>query len=167
MFTSIMVTDRKTQIYLDYDKKVMGYLRSHLTNVQDAEDLHSAVFEKVYRNLDRFDESKASLSTWIYTIAQNTLTDFFRVRHIHSELEETVAVEDNGMDDICKQETLEELADALEELTERERDIIILHYFKGVSLKDIAVKMDMSYSNMKLVHNKALFRLREKLACLL
>ncbi len=160
------MTDRKTQIYLDYDKKVMGFLRARISNVQDAEDLHAAVFEKVYRNLERFDASKASLSTWIYTITQNTLTDFFRVRHVHSELDEAFADESDDMENICKEETLEELANALESLAERERDIIILHYYSGLSLKEIASKMDMSYSNMKLVHNKALFHLREQMAAL-
>ncbi|MCQ2477227.1 MAG: hypothetical protein MJ125_05255 [Clostridia bacterium] len=35
---------------------------------------------KIYEKTDSFDESKASLSTWIYTVARNTLTDYYRMR---------------------------------------------------------------------------------------
>ena len=61
------------------------------------------------------------------------------------------------------EETLNELASALEKLPERERDLIILHYYHNRQLKEIAVKMHMSYSNCKLVHNKALMKLRQYL----
>ena len=61
------------------------------------------------------------------------------------------------------EETLNELADALEKLPQRERDLIILHYYTGLTLKEVAVKMSMSYSNTKLVHNKALMLLRNRM----
>ena len=49
-------------------------------NVQDAEDITSIVFEKVVSNLASFDESRASFTTWIYRIAMNSVTDFYRSR---------------------------------------------------------------------------------------
>ena len=59
-------------------------------------------------------------------------------------------------------ETLDILADALEQLDTRLRDIIILHYYGGKSLKEIAAAMGMSYPNMKILHKKALNRLKVK-----
>ena len=70
----------KTEIYKDYHGKVFGYIISQVSNSDLAEDLCEDVFLKVYEKLDTFDETKASISTWIYTIARNTLTDYYRTR---------------------------------------------------------------------------------------
>ena len=45
-------------------------------------------------------------------------------------------------------------------LKERERDLILLHYYKGLTLKEVADKMGMSYINAKVIHKKALAALR-------
>ena len=62
--------------------------------------------------------------------------------------------------DIIKAEMLDQLADALESLADRERDLIILHYYSNLTLKEIAVKMRMSYANVKIIHKKALSKMR-------
>ena len=151
------------QVYQSYSKKVMSYIRPRINNPSDAEDLHSSVFTKVYEKFSSFDQTKASVSTWVYTIARNTLIDFFRTRKVMDELGDEDIVEEDAFQGILNEETLNELASALEKLPERERDLIILHYYHNRQLKEIAVKMHMSYSNCKLVHNKALMKLRQYL----
>ncbi len=148
------------EVYQTYEKKVMGYIRSKINNPSDAEDLHSIVFTKVFEKFDSFDQTKASVSTWVYTITRNTVIDFFRVRKVHQELGEADVVEEDAFQGIFDEETLGELASALEKLPERERDLIVLHYYHNIQLKEIAVRMSMSYSNCKIVHNKALMKLR-------
>ena len=144
------------QIYLEYRDKICSYIRGKVENYHDAEDLTAQVFEKVYSKLDSFDETKASLSTWIYTIARNTVTDFYRTRRIHAGYDEAYELAAPEQD----RDILEELADALQTLKERERDLILLHYYKGLTLKEVADKMGMSYINAKVIHKKALAGLR-------
>ena len=153
----------KEKIYRDYYEKVFGYILSKINNVQDAEDLSSEVFLKVYAKLDSFDENKASLSTWIYTVTRNTLTDYYRTRKVFAAMPEEIEDETSVVDEICNAEALENLADALEMLEKRERDIIILHYYSGKTLKEIADKLGISYSYVKILQNKALEKLRKKL----
>ena len=153
----------KEQIYLKYRDKVYGYILSKINNVQDAEDLSSEVFLKVYAKLDSFDENKASLSTWIYTVTRNTLTDYYRTRKVFFEIPEDAEDDASTEDDICNAEALEALANALEALEKRERDIIILHYYSGKTLKEISEKLGISYSYVKILQNKALENLRKKL----
>ena len=64
---------------------------------------------------------------------------------------------------VSTDEPVPETEEALEKLPQRERDLIILHYYTGLTLKEVAVKMSMSYSNTKLVHNKALMLLRNRM----
>ena len=42
----------------------------------DTSDIVQETFIKIWKNLNRFDEDKASFKTWIFTIARNTATDF-------------------------------------------------------------------------------------------
>ena len=57
-------------------------------------------------------------------------------------------------------DALDSLADALLALKERERDLIVLHYYTGHTLKETAEMMSMSYINAKVIHKKALESLR-------
>ena len=97
----------------------MGHIRPRINNPADAEDLHSAVFTKVYEKFSSFDQTKASISTWVYTIARNTLIDFFRTHRIHDELGDEDMVEEDAFQGILTEETLDELAEALKKLPER------------------------------------------------
>ncbi len=148
-------------VYQLYQGKVKSYIRSKISNSYEAEDLLSTVFLKIYEKFETFDQSKASISTWIYTIARNTMIDFFRVRKVNEEIQDDDIVAEDAYQGILNEETLQELASALDMLPQREKDLIILHYYSRLQLKEIAQRMGMSYSNCKLVHNKALMHLRQ------
>ena len=146
------MTAAAEDIYLAYYDKISAYVRGKVENHYDAEDLVSQVFEKVYGKLHSFDETKASLSTWIYTITRNTVTDYYCTRRIHASYDETYELPAPEKD----RDVLDTLADALMTLKTRERDLILLHYYKGLTLKEVADKMGMSYINAKVIHKKAL-----------
>ena len=143
------------QVYQNYSKKIMSYIRPRINNPADAEDLHATIFTKIFEKFAFFDQTKA---------ARNTLIDFFRTRKIYDELGDEDIVEEDAFQGILDEETLQELTDALKKLPQRERDLIILHYYNNMQLKEIALKLHMSYSNCKLVHNKALMKLHQYLA---
>ena len=145
------------QIYLQYHDKVRAYVRGKIQDPHDVEDLVSAVFMKIVQKLDSYDPDKASVSTWVYTITRNTVTDHFRTRRT------LVALEDYMMDEQPEEftdDTLDSLADALLAMKERERDLIVLHYYTGHTLKTVAEMMGMSYINAKVIHKKTLESLR-------
>lgn len=158
----MLITEQlKTDIYRDYYHKIRGYIQSKVSDSELAEDLCADVFVKVYEKLDTYDESVASLSTWIFTIARNRLTDHYRTRRVMPEVPETYAAPISLEDDVCNASELETLADALESLDERERDIVVFRYYSGMTLKEIAQKMNISYAYVKVLHNKALSELRK------
>ncbi len=154
----------KEEIYTQYRDKVFGYVRNHVNSPEDAEDITSDIFVKIYSKLDTYDESKASLSTWIYSMTSNTVIDFYRTNHIHSEIPEDLTDDGSSIEDeVLNNESLEILADALSRLPQELMDIIVLRYYKGLTLQDIAVKMNLSYGVAKLRHREALGKLREML----
>ena len=155
-----MTEAQKTQIYADFSPKVMGYILHKVDKRQLAEDLCADVFVKVYESLGTFDETKASLSTWIYTITRNTLIDYYRTHRVFDEVPETLTANESIEDDLIRDEMLEALADALEKLDVRQRDLILFHYYRGLTLKEIGERMGISYAYVKLLHNNALQNLR-------
>ena len=145
------------QIYLQYHDKVRAYVRGKIQDPHDVEDLVSAVFMKIVQKLDSYDPEKASVSTWVYTITRNTVTDYFRTRCTLVALEDYMA--DEAPEEL-NDGVLDSLADALLALKEKERSLIVLHYYTGHTLKEVAEMMGMSYINAKVVHKKALDSLR-------
>ncbi len=150
----------KDKVYTEYKEKVMRYMLKKVQNPHDAEDLTSEVFLKVFKSIESFNENKASISTWIYTVARNTVIDYYRTRKDTAELDENLTAE-NADTSLFKNEMLEALAAALESIDERSRNIVILHYYNGLPLKSIAEAMGISYSHTKLLHNKALTELKK------
>ena len=149
----------KEQIYKDYYLKVRNFVLSKINDMNISEDLTSDIFVKIYENIDRFDEKKASISTWVFTITRHKLIDYYRTRKISVELPADLTYEDED-EKICNEDNLAILKEGLKKLNEKERDIIILHYYSNISLKDIAVKLNISYIYAKVLHQKALTKLK-------
>ena len=159
-----MQTADLDRIYTEYSGKVMGYIRARIRSSADAEDIHSEVFEKILRKIEDFDETKASLNTWIFTITRNTVIDHFRRSRPSEELDENISDDTELDEDLLQTESLGELAAALHRLPQQMMDIIVLRYYDGKPLTEIAEMMHLSYGAVKLRHQNALIMLRESLA---
>lgn len=162
-----MENEINEQIYQEYYPKVFGYLRSRVERIQDAEDLAQTVFIKVYSKMDMFDSEKSSISTWIFNITRNTLIDHQRSMSFrnHDEIPETMTDDsEDALDGLINEESLERLADALEQLTDEERDLIIMHYYNNYTMLKIADMMCRPYGQIKRLHVKAIQKLKKYLA---
>ena len=156
-----MTLQDQEKIYTAFSGKVFGYIMNRVQRRADAEDLCADVFEKVYRKIGEFDRSRASLSTWIFTITRNTVIDYFRRNKPTAELDENLADDFVVDDNLIRSETLDELADALSTLPQVLRDIIVLRYYDRKPLTEIADLMHLSYGAVKLRHQNALLLLRQ------
>lgn len=153
-------------IYTQFCDKVSRFVRSKIYNQIDAEDIVQAVFLKVYSSLDKYDEAKASFSTWIYTITRNTVYDYLKDKREHpvSELKENTEESEEKTDErILNNETLEELTLALEKLPEMERDVIILTYYHGKTKVEVAKILGITYGQLRYLHDNAVSRLKKLL----
>ena len=151
--------DLSQKTYIEYKDPVFRYIMKRVQNRAIAEDLLSEVFLKVHGNLHTYDEQKSCLSTWIYTIAHNTVCSYYR----KAQMQELPLDEETLVDcsDPVEQALLQELlAQAMETLSQREQDIIVLYYYHGLPLKVIAEKVGVSYANAKFIKLQALNKLK-------
>ncbi len=151
------------EIFIKYHDKIEHYIYGKVSDKYTAEDLTSIVFLKICQKLSEYDQTKASISTWIYTIANNTVIDYYRTNKIHEEIPEEITSLEEIDENMINEETLGELAAALKKLPERERDILVFRFYDDMKLKDVAEKMGMSYANAKVVQAKAINHMREYL----
>lgn len=151
----------QTEVYNLYYNKVFGYVLNRVHSRADAEDITSEVFLKLFSKSDEFDLKRPGASTYIFRVMQTTLADFYRKnRIVYVSLEEVAdeADEEENLDEL-----LASLDNALDTLAERELAIVILHYYHGLSHKEIAEKMHLSYVNVRQLCHVALKKLRKEM----
>jgi len=132
----------------------------------EAEDILQETFLKAYKNIDQF-EGNANMYTWLYSIARNKCIDEFRKRKYESN-RSSIPVEDYNIEsDEFKskdqQEDTELLKDAISELPELLRSIVVMKSIDGLTYPEIS---DVTGVNEQTLKNR-MFRARKQLAGIL
>lgn len=151
----------QAEVYSLYYNKVYGYVQNRVHNKADAEDITSEVFLKILSKSDEFDLNRPGASTYVFRVMQTTLADFYRRNKIVCTSLEEAAGETDEAEDLDA--LLVSLDKAFDTLEERELAIVILHYYHGQSHKEIAEKMQLSYTNVRQLCHVALKKLRKEM----
>lgn len=157
------------KLYEAYQPKVRGYFLSRLKEVAITEDLTSKTFAKALEGLDGFRWQGIPFSAWLFRIARNTFFDHLRsTRGKHKiEIEEAPPLKSdlyNPIEDLQEKEEEELLARSLLRLPSREREIIYLKFYEGLTNRAIAKVTGLSETNVGTILYRTLKRLREELS---
>ena len=147
-------------LYKKYGKRVYNYFWYRAGRVKEvAEDLAQETFVKAYQKLPNFRLHAYSYFSYLKTIAHNTLVKYYKKPKMVS-LEELgdIAADSPNISEV--KEKAELLWQAIEKLPEAEKNIILLKYREGRSVKEIAKMTQKSANAVKLVLSRA----RKKLA---
>ncbi len=144
-----------------------------LQSKEDVEDLSIATFSKAFDKLKSYNDSFA-FSTWINTIATNTLIDFYRknsqktisIDDKKDDESSTMDIIDNGLDperNLIQKQKNKHIASLVHQLKPHYRELIILRYLDELSYAEIAEKLNMPLGSVK----AKLFRARNLLVQIL
>jgi RNA polymerase sigma-70 factor (ECF subfamily) len=127
-----------------------------------SEDLTQETFIKVFLNIKKV-KNADHFKPWICTITRNVVRDYFRKakRKRTISLEEVKDFHGHSNIEVAKRSMI--IQDALAKLAERDRMLLTLTYFKGLSLREVARVMKMSENNVKVCVHRARKRLRKYL----
>ena len=154
-----------TDLYEVYADRVYRYMRYRAQEVQDAEDLTGAVFERAMAKAHTFDEKKGSFEVWLFTIARNQLRDHWRKmkRRPMVALEKVTAMDAGATPEqaMIAKAMFDVLRRSLSDLTERELQIVSLRYAGELRNVDIAGVMHLSEKNVGVILCRALKKLRQ------
>jgi len=148
-----IINDRmaQEQLYKQFHGPMASICMRYTRNEHDAiEVLHSG-FLKVFKNIDRFDSTKASLYTWIRTIMVNTAIDFLRQKNrwyvSHGELEK---VETGGIDpEAVDRLSVQELLKLVQKLPPATQAVFNLYVIEGYTHKEIGTLLGISDGTSK------------------
>jgi len=133
-----------------YKKPAYFFALGMVGNPDDAYDLSQEAFVRAYRSLGRFDEN-LSFKSWLFTILSNLCKNALRSASVRKKyiasdkaLEEVAAPsETNPEVSYIAKETKKMVWDALAELDNEAKEIIILKHFQDMSYQEIAEVLDM------------------------
>ena len=149
-------------ILREYRRKVFGLAYSFVRNREAAEDVAQEIFIRIWRALPTFD-GRASLSTWIYTIARNTSLSALRGRRNHVSLSDLeMRPETDIIDESAQVESQAEqaaLARLIDELPAKQRQVVLLFYLQDQSHEEVAAMLAMPVGTVKTLLHRARERL--------
>lgn len=157
------------ELYARYASRIFGYLYTRLNgNAEDAEDLTSEVFARVYEKIDAFQVQGAPLSAWLFRIAHNRMIDSVR-RHKAAQVGLDDAPELTAgrvFDGIDQAVAIEEITRGLAMLTAEQRQVIQMRFLEGRSLAETAAAMQRNEDAVKKLQSRGLAALRRGIECL-
>lgn len=142
-------------------RRVYSYAAYRLGDGPDAEDVTSETFERALRYRDSFDPRRGDPAAWLVGIASRCVNDFLLKRPLL--LREPVDVP--GPQDV-EQEASDraQLAAALAELEERDRELVSLRYGADFTARQIGEVLGMTTNAVEVALHRTLGRLRRSLA---
>ncbi len=156
-------------LYRLYAPQVLRYVSSRVKGTEEAEDITNTVFEKAFGAIGRYEPSPAQFSTWLYTIAQNTVIDHYRKRRL-PQVEDADArlfaitdPNDGPEATLIADERRQLLYQAVMSLTSEQRQVVGLRFFFNLSTQDVACLMGKTEGAVKALQFRALERLRRGL----
>ena len=158
-------------------KKLFGFIKSRVSNIEDAEDILQDVFYS-FAGADDIEEA----SSWLYAVARNKITDSYRKQKlpladdIFSSSEEEddsmnwkeilLPSPDNAETDHMRNLFWEELQVALNELPKEQRDAFVENEINDVSFKELSEQTGVSVATLISRKRYAVLHLRERLQTL-
>ncbi|GFR36899.1 RNA polymerase sigma factor [Insulibacter thermoxylanivorax] len=148
-----------------YERKILAFIFHMLKSSRlesMAEDLCQETFYKAYRSLSTFREVEASFSTWLYTIARNTVLSELRKHKAQQvSLEEItvqpqIAPEAQPEQTVLRYEKVSMVRKAINNLPEKQRSALILREYDQLDYQEIANILGQTVSSVK----SLLFRAR-------
>ncbi|GGD69103.1 RNA polymerase sigma factor [Paenibacillus nasutitermitis] len=163
------IKDGNVQLYSElmrrYQRKILAFIYHMLKSAKLellAEDLCSESFYKAYRSLHSFREVDASFSTWLYTIARNTvLSELRKQKTGNVSLDEIGFMPTASLDTVPEHRLLQNermtmVRAAINSLPEKQRSALILREYDQLDYQEIASILGQTVSSVK----SLLFRAR-------
>jgi RNA polymerase sigma-70 factor, ECF subfamily len=147
-------------LYIRYKDNVYGYVLSILREQHEAEDVTQHVFLKLMSVIHKYQPREVPFTSWMLRVARNVAVDHLRQRRplpCEEVYEPTRQADDSGRD---RRWGIEQ---ALEELPEDQRGVVVLRHLVGLSPGEIADRMGRTEASIHGLHHRARGAMRRKL----
>jgi len=184
MATTTATTDRVkfNKVYNQYNSEIERYLRTQIKNTEDREDFMCDLWVKVDRYLDTFNCEKGQFNTWLFTVVNNSVKDYYRSAKykdaqksiaksdlVNDENEESFEFADNSASSIASApientELHRKIRRAIRTLRPIEKAVAILRLIKEYEYSEIALTLEIPENSVKVYIMRAKENLQKVLA---
>jgi RNA polymerase sigma factor (sigma-70 family) len=151
------------QLYRRNRDDLYAYLAGLLRDRSAAEEVAASVFERAYRKRRHFDPRRGNARGWLFGIARNAALDELRRRRRQAELAAEPADVDSAPPDVLADRGARRVtvAAALAALDPRDRELVAMKFFAGLTNAEIAAVLGISESNAGTKLHRVITELRE------
>ena len=168
---------RISEVVKREQSRLRNFIRLRVPDPRDAEDILQEVFYELVE-ANRLLMPIEHVTAWLFRVARNRITDLFRKRKPESFSDTAVADEDDAplqLEDLlpspdagpealyARNVLLDELALAVDELPEEQREVFVAHELEGRSFKEMAAETGVSVNTLLSRKRYAVLHLRERL----
>ncbi|MBU1082971.1 RNA polymerase sigma factor [Patescibacteria group bacterium] len=152
------------QIYELWAESIYRYTYLKTKNEFAAEDLTAETFLKAWKGLKTFKpKPEVKFSTWLFSIARNTVIDYYRTVKQEISFDNLPEIEDvEGGKELYGEQ--HELRDKLAHLRPEYREVLELRYVQDISISKVAQIMKKKEGNIRTLTNRALAALKKELS---
>lgn len=152
-----------------YYREIFAYVYRQTVEEELTKDLTQDIFYNMLRGIHSYDYKKAEFRTWLYHIASNRITDYYRSRTYKNailtiELDETTkAISDDFVPSLLKKETVREVMDTLAKLDSTLIQIFQMKWFKNRTFAEISEILQIHESTVKTRYYQTIRTLRKEI----
>jgi len=152
------------QLYQRYARPVFGLALRRLGDRGRAEDAVQETFASIWRSAGSYRPDRGPGAPWLYAVARNAIVDRARSRaDLPAEIPDSADAEPGPSDQAEQSWVSWRVHRALEELPEREREVIALAYWSGLSQSEVADFLGIPLGTVKTRTRAALAHLADVL----
>lgn len=164
LITQVQSGDRKAldRLIKQYYQSIFGYFYRATSDYHQSKDLTQEVFIKMVVNINKY-KPKSHFKSWLFTIASNHLKNHWRTisrRPKCSEMPEEMLWEDDALDSFIQRNVI---SSALNTLPQEQREAVVLRFYNGFTMKEIAKITDIKETTVKARIKYGLDKLKKRL----
>lgn len=138
-----------TEIYETFRNPLKSFIRKRISDSAAVEDLVHDVFLRIHSRIDTL-QSEEKLTSWVYTIARNAVTDYYRKRketipEIPQDLAENTS---EKLDDVTER-LVPVVRRMIDQLPQKYREPLWMADFENIPYLEIAKTLSLSLSGVK------------------
>ena len=154
-------------LYERHISQIYNYLYYRTGNSHDAEDLTEKVFFRALQNIDRYEDKGVPFSAWLYRIARNLLSNWYRdegKRRAISLDRIEHRLGDSGPESVTElAQDREALLAAIRRLPADRQELLILKFVERMSNAEIGTVLGRTEGAIKSLYHRTLLALREEM----
>jgi len=129
-----------------------------------AEEIVSETFHRLLVSLKNGDGPRRNLSAWLYRVAHNLVVDGWRCKPQQEDIPLSeasgIATRDRSLDRIARQQDVGRVSRALRLLTPLQRQVVVLRYLEGLSIREVAEIVQRDANAVKALQHRAINSLK-------